>query len=134
MWSMRLRGLLALLVVTAAVSGAVRVGAATQKPPFKATLTAPTHTPKVNKKWYYVVRVTDLHGKPIKARLTAQIKDPVRNGGRKVEELIHHIGEDTLVGWAWAPGYGRSAAPGTQKIAGALVEAWVKTGAACPAN
>ena len=47
---------------------------------------------------------------------------------------IHHIGEDTLVGWAWAPGAGRSPAPGTQKQAGALVEAWVKTGAACPAQ
>jgi len=47
---------------------------------------------------------------------------------------IHHIGEDTLVGWAWAPGYGRQPAPGTQKQAGALVEAWVKTGAACPAD
>ncbi len=45
---------------------------------------------------------------------------------------VHHIGDDTLVGWAWAPGYGRQPAPGTQKIAGALVEAWVKTGAACP--
>ena len=61
-----------------------------------------------------------------------QLKDPARNGNRKPEDLIHHIGEDTLVGWAWAPGYGRQPAPGTQKIAGALVEAWVKTGAACP--
>ena len=39
-----------------------------------------------------------------------------------------------LVGQAWAPGYGKTPAPGTQKQAGALVEAWVKTGAACPAN
>ena len=36
--------------------------------------------------------------------ICAQIKDPARNGGRKPEDLIHHIGEDTLVGWAWAPG------------------------------
>ena len=42
------------------------------------------------------------------------------------------VGDDTLVGWAWAPGFGREPAPGTQKEAGALVEAWVKTGAACP--
>jgi hypothetical protein len=66
--------------------------------------------------------------------ICAQIKDPARNGGRKVEELIHHIGEDTLVGWAWAPGFGRKPAPGTQKQAKALVEEWVKTGAACPAG
>lgn len=66
------------------------------------------------------------------AEICEQIKDPARNGGRKVEDLIHHIGEDTLVGWAWAPGFGRSPAPGTQQQAGALVEAWVRTGAACP--
>jgi hypothetical protein len=46
------------------------------KPPFKATLIAPTHTPKVSIKWYYTIRVTDLSGKPIAARLTEQIKDP----------------------------------------------------------
>ena len=44
------------------------------------------------------------------------------------------IGKDTLVGWAWKPGFGRAPAPGTQAQAGALVEAWVKTGAACPAQ
>ena len=35
-------------------------------------------------------------------------------------------------GWAWAPGFGRKPAPGTQQEAGALAQAWVKTGAACP--
>jgi hypothetical protein len=64
--------------------------------------------------------------------ICAQIKDPARNGGRSLEELVHHIGSDTLVGWAWAPGYGRRPAPGTQEQAGALAAAWVKTGAICP--
>jgi hypothetical protein len=64
------------------------------------------------------------------AEICAQIKDPARNGGRSLEELVHHIGTDTLVGWAWAPGFGRQPAPGTQKQAGALVEAWVR--AHCP--
>lgn len=64
--------------------------------------------------------------------ICAQLKDPARNGGRSLDDLVHHIGEDTLVGWAWMPGYGRQPAPGTQKQAGALVEAWVKTGAMCP--
>jgi hypothetical protein len=68
------------------------------------------------------------------AEICAQIKDPVRNGGRKLEDLIHYIGTDTLVGWAWAPGFGRTPAPGTQKEAGALVDASIKTGAACPAR
>jgi hypothetical protein len=83
--------------------------------------------------WHLAPREMAWEGKTL-AEICTQIKDPARNGGRKPEDLIHHIGEDTLVGWAWAPGFGRSAAPGTQKQAGALVEAWVKTGAACPAN
>jgi cytochrome c5 len=61
-----------------------------------------------------------------------QISDPKRNGDRTLEDLVEHIGEDTLVGWAWHPGFGRSPAPGTQKEAGALVQAWIATGAACP--
>jgi hypothetical protein len=81
--------------------------------------------------WHLAPREMAWEGKSL-AEICAQIKDPKRNGNRKVEELIHHIGEDTLVGWAWAPGYGRESAPGTQKQAGALVTAWVKTGAACP--
>ncbi|MBO4221628.1 Isoquinoline 1-oxidoreductase subunit [Bradyrhizobium neotropicale] len=83
--------------------------------------------------WHLAPREMGWEGKSL-AEICAQIKDPARNGGRKVEELIHHIGEDTLVGWAWQPGFGRSPAPGTQKQAGALVEAWAKSGAACPAK
>jgi hypothetical protein len=83
--------------------------------------------------WHLAPREMAWEGKTL-GEICAQVKDPARNGGRKVEELIHHIGEDTLVGWAWAPGFGRQPAPGTQKQAGALVEAWVKTGAACPAG
>lgn len=65
-------------------------------------------------------------------QICAQIKDPARNGGRALEDLITHIGDDTLVGWAWAPGQGRTPAPGTQEEAKALVQAWVASGAACP--
>ena len=81
--------------------------------------------------WHLAPREMAWESKTL-GEICAQIKDPNRNGNRTVEELIHHIGEDTLVGWAWAPGYGRQPAPGTQAQAGALVEAWVKTGAACP--
>jgi hypothetical protein len=81
--------------------------------------------------WHLAPLEMAWEGKTV-AEICQQIRDPARNGGRKVEDLIHHIGEDTLVGWAWAPGGDRSPAPGTQKQAAALVEAWVKTGAACP--
>ena len=83
--------------------------------------------------WHLAPREMAWEGKTV-AEICAQIKDPARNGGRKVEELVRHIAEDTLVGWAWTPGGDRSPAPGTQKQAGALVDAWVKSGAACPAK
>jgi hypothetical protein len=81
--------------------------------------------------WHLAPREMAWEGKTL-AEICTQIKDRQRNGGRSLDDLVHHIGEDTLVGWAWAPGYGRQPAPGTQKEAGALVEAWVKAGAACP--
>jgi hypothetical protein len=81
--------------------------------------------------WHLAPREMAWEGKTL-GEICVQIKDPVRNGGRSLEEIIHHIGEDTLVGWAWAPGFGRQSAPGTQKQAGALVEAWMRTGAVCP--
>ena len=81
--------------------------------------------------WHLAPREMAWEGKTL-AEICTQIKDPARNGNRSLEDLVHHIGTDTLVGWAWAPGYGRQPAPGTQKGAGALAEAWVKTGAVCP--
>jgi hypothetical protein len=56
-----------------AVLAALAVGAA----PFNVTLVAPTHTPKVNAKWNYSVRAVDLKGKPLHARITAQVVDPI---------------------------------------------------------
>jgi hypothetical protein len=42
--------------------------------PFKATISAPTHTPKVNAKLYYTIHASR-NGKPIHANLTVQIVD-----------------------------------------------------------
>jgi hypothetical protein len=83
--------------------------------------------------WHLAPREMAWEGKT-PAEICVQIKDPARNGGRQVEDLVHHIGTDTLVGWAWSPGFGRAPAPGTQKEAGALVDAWIKTGSVCPAK
>jgi hypothetical protein len=81
--------------------------------------------------WHLAPREMAWEGKTL-GEICAQIKDPARNGGRSLEALVEHIGTDHLVGWAWAPGSDRRPAPGTQKEAGALVDAWVKTGAVCP--
>jgi hypothetical protein len=70
-------------------------------------------------------------GKTI-SEICVQIKDPERNGNRSLDKLVEHIGTDSLVGWAWAPGFGRTPAPGTQKQAGDLARAWADSGAFCP--
>ena len=90
----------------------------------------PAHMPG-HAGWHLAPAEMAWEGKSV-SEICAQIKDPKRNGGRSLHDLIAHIGTDSLVGWAWAPGTGRTPAPGTQKQAGALVEAWVQSGAACP--
>jgi hypothetical protein len=67
-------------------------------------------------------------------QICEQIKDPARNGGKSMDELIHHMSEDSLVGWGWHPGAGREPVPGTQQEFGALFKAWADTGAVCPAS
>jgi hypothetical protein len=37
---------------------------------FKATLVAPTHRPRVNRPWPIAIHARDLHGHPIRARVT----------------------------------------------------------------
>lgn len=81
--------------------------------------------------WHLAPLAMAWEGKSL-AEICTQIKDPARNGGRTLQDLVEHIGRDSLVGWAWNPGSGRTPAPGTQEQAGALVLAWVRTGAECP--
>lgn len=65
-------------------------------------------------------------------QICEQIKDPKRNGGKTLAQIVEHMAEDKLVGWGWDPGLGRTAAPGTQKEFGALIKAWADSGAHCP--
>jgi hypothetical protein len=48
-------------------------------------------------------------------QICEQIKDPARNGGRSLEDIVHHVGEDHLVGWAWAPGGDRRHAAASRR-------------------
>jgi hypothetical protein len=70
-------------------------------------------------------------GRPLGA-ICAQIKDPAQNGGKDMAALLNHVLEDSLVGWAWSPGAGRTPAPDTQAKFGALMRAWADSGARCP--
>jgi hypothetical protein len=66
------------------------------------------------------------------AQICAQLTDTARNGGKTLAQIQEHVAHDKLVGWGWDPGDGRTPVPGTQLQAGALVQAWIDTGAGCP--
>jgi hypothetical protein len=66
------------------------------------------------------------------AQICEQIKDPRRNGGKTLAQIQEHMAHDELVGWGWHPGSTREPAPGTQAQLGALIAAWIESGAACP--
>jgi hypothetical protein len=61
-----------------------------------------------------------------------QLKDVNLNGGRDLALLQEHVAKDDLVACGWNPGEGREPAPGNQKTAGQLVQAWIDNGAECP--
>lgn len=81
--------------------------------------------------WRLAPRSMAWQGKSL-AAICLQIRDPLQNGARDLPALLKHMGEDTLVGWAWSPGAGRTPAPGTQEEFGALIKAWIDNGAHCP--
>jgi hypothetical protein len=67
-------------------------------------------------------------------QICEQIKDPVRNGGKSIDQIVDHMAKDSLVGWGWSPGAGREPVPGTQAVFGELIRRWAVDGAACPAS
>lgn len=64
--------------------------------------------------------------------LCRQLKDPRQNGGKTLAQLHEHVAKDPLVAWGWAPGEGRTPAPGTQAELAADVKTWIDGGTACP--
>lgn len=84
-----------------------------------------------NPKWKLAPIEMAWQGKTL-GEICRQILDPARSHMSR-EQLLHHMAEDELVGWAWHPGGKRTPAPGTQAEFGAIIEAWLETGARCPA-
>ena len=92
----------------------------------------PAHVPG-HPEWHLAPLAMAWEGRSL-GQICEQIKDRARNGDRDMAALLHHLGEDTLVGWAWRPGFGRTPAPGTQTRFGEIMRAWADAGAACPAS
>ena len=68
----------------AVIAALLAVAAAGGAAALKVRLEAPTHAPKIAVKWPYAVHAT-VGGKPARARVTAQIVDPL--GGKHAVEL-----------------------------------------------
>jgi len=63
--------------------------------------------------------------------LALQIKDPKRNDGKSLKDLIGHMKTD-LVRWAWAPGDGRTTPPMSYDDFYAKFKLWIDKGAVAP--
>lgn len=81
--------------------------------------------------WHLAPRSMGWLGQDLGA-ICRQLKDPARNGQKTLAQIVEHTKNDALVAWGWAPGADRAPAPGSQARFGALIEAWVETGAHCP--
>jgi hypothetical protein len=84
-----------------------------------------------NPAWHLAPASMAWQGKSL-GEICRLLTDPARNGGKDMPALVKHMAEDQLVGWGWHPDEGRRPAPGTQKEFGAIVQAWITSGAACP--
>jgi hypothetical protein len=64
--------------------------------------------------------------------LARQLEDPRQNGGKTLEQLMHHVSEDKLVLGGWDPGDGRTKPPLTHAEFVRKMREWVEKGAAAP--
>ncbi len=66
--------------------------------------------------------------------LCEQIKDPKRNGGKDLAALTHHMTEDALTLWGWAPGYGRKPVQVSHDEFVRAYKTWADAGMPCAAR
>lgn len=66
------------------------------------------------------------------AELAAQLKDPARNGGKTMQQMVDHVTRDELVLWGWSPGEGRPPPPLEHAEFARRFKEWVDKGAEIP--
>jgi hypothetical protein len=64
--------------------------------------------------------------------LADQLKDPRRNGGKTLEQLVEHVTNDKLVQWGWEPGDGRTKPPLSHEDFVKKFREWMEKGGASP--
>jgi hypothetical protein len=63
--------------------------------------------------------------------LCEQLKDTKRNGGKDAAALFHHMSEDPITLWGWAPGYGRKPVPVSHDEFVGAFKTWQDAGSPC---
>ena len=99
----------------------------------QAENTAGLHAPPGNPKWGLPpanMRMVFQGRTP--RQLALQLLDTKQNGGRTKAQLIDHMTNDGLVGWAWHPGDGRTVPPMSRAAFAAQVRLWIAKGAYAP--
>jgi hypothetical protein len=64
--------------------------------------------------------------------LAIQLKDPKLNGGKRLDQILHHVTEDKLVLGGWDPGDGRTKPPMTHAEFAQKMREWIEKGAPLP--
>ena len=64
--------------------------------------------------------------------LARQLKNPRQNGGKTLDQILHHVSEDKLVIGCRNPGDGRTKPPLTHDEFVRRVREWIENGAASP--
>ena len=92
------------LVPVMALALVAALPAASATPRFRATLTTAGHHPKIVVKWRYTLRVTDAKGKPLRARISVQVRDPLGSihpipFGRNTTNITNYAIRGTFRDW-----------------------------------
>jgi hypothetical protein len=83
--------------------------------------------------WGLPPRETPMVFEGLSARaLCEQLKDPARNGGKSLAQLLEHVSHDALVLWGWNPGGKRTKPPLPHPRFVSAFRTWVDSGAHCP--
>jgi hypothetical protein len=64
--------------------------------------------------------------------LCRQLKDPKRNGGKSMQQILDHIDHDPLVMWGWEPGNGRAPVSVPHAELVKAVRTWIDHDCGCP--
>lgn len=95
--------------------------------------TAGLHMPPGNPNWHLPpADMPMVFERKSPRQLAEQLKDPKRNGGKTLAQLLMHVEKDGLVLGCWNPGDGRTKPPVSHADFAKAFREWVESGAPVP--